>query len=340
VLGGRVKCREEMELSLDSIGNQNDHLFAVRLMQHLVVPTFVLDAQGDVIIWNKACENLTGIKAEEVLGTKNHWQAFYETPRACLADILVEGRIDDLDGLYTTYSDAGTRHQGLRAENWCVMPRALKRLYLAINSGPIYDDDGVLIAVVETLRDMTEQKQAENALKSLAHKDGLTGLANRRSFDISLEADLLHAKREQAPLALLFCDIDHFKPYNDIYGHQKGDQCLKSVASVIAEGAQRPTDLVARYGGEEFAIILPGIDYVGAVQVAKRICACVFELNERHKGSPLSDRVTLSIGVACGVPDEHHTENSLIEAADKALYSAKKGGRNQVVSVPWGNDTP
>ncbi|OEJ64605.1 sensor domain-containing diguanylate cyclase [Magnetovibrio blakemorei] len=310
---------------------QDDHLFAVRLMEHLVVPTFVLNSNGDVIIWNKACERLTGVSAEEVLHTKNHWCAFYDKPRACLADILVHGRADEMEGLYTSYSAPGDSHQGLRAENWCVMPKAAKRLYLAINSGPIYNDTGELIAVVETLRDMTEQKQAENALQSLAHKDGLTGIANRRSFDMALEADLLHAKRERAPLALLLGDIDHFKLYNDLYGHQKGDRCLKLVAKAIAAEVKRPSDLAARYGGEEFAVILPGIDAAGALRVAESIRTAVFALNERHKGSETSDRVTLSIGLVCLVPDDVMSEADLIERADKALYTAKESGRNQVV---------
>ncbi|MEG3617386.1 diguanylate cyclase [Magnetovibrio sp. PR-2] len=314
----------------------NDHQFSVRLMQHLVVPTFVLDADGKVIIWNKACEALTGIDAEDVLGTKEHWRAFYEEPRACLADVLVEDKVEDLDGLYVEHSNPGERHQGLRAENWCNMPKASKRLYLAINSGPIYDDDGKLIAVVETLRDMTEQKQAENALKSLAHKDGLTGLANRRTFDMTLEADLLHAKREGTSLALLLCDIDHFKPYNDIYGHQRGDKCLKQVANAIAEEVKRPTDLAARYGGEEFAVILPGIDVEGVVRVAERIRAGVFELNERHKGNEKDGRVTLSIGTVCLKPSEEVTEAAIIDMADEALYAAKECGRNQVVSADPG----
>ncbi|MBL4614683.1 MAG: diguanylate cyclase [Magnetovibrio sp.] len=300
-------------------------------MQHLIVPTFVLNANGNVIIWNNACERLTGVMAQDVLGTKNHWRAFYEEPRACLADILVEGRTESLDGLYTSFSEPGAVHTGLRAENWCVMPKASKRLYLAINSGPIYDDDGKLIAVVETLRDMTEQKQAENALKSLAHKDGLTDLANRRSFDMALEADLLYAVREQTPIALLLCDIDHFKPYNDIYGHQKGDECLRRVAQAIGTGAKRPTDLAARYGGEEFAVILPGIDAAGAARVAERIRCAVFDLDEPHKGSTTSERVTLSIGVTWVVPTDDLQAKHLIEHADKALYEAKHCGRNQVI---------
>lgn len=320
-------------MSAKPLEAQDEHLFAIRLMQHLIVPTFVLNAMGDVIIWNKACEELTGLAADEVIGTKNHWQAFYESPRACLADIIVQDRTEELSALYTAHSEPGEIHQALRAENWCVMPKASKRLYLAINSGPIYDDHGNLIAVVETLRDMTQQKQAENALKSLAHKDGLTDLANRRSFDMTLEAELLRAQHEQTPIALLLCDIDHFKPYNDLYGHQHGDECLIKVAAVIGEGAKRPTDLAARYGGEEFAVILPGVDQEGALQVAQRICDNVVALNEPHKGSTTAPHITLSIGVEWTVPNADATAKHLIENADQALYQAKHEGRNQVIGI-------
>ena len=147
-----------------------------------------------------------------------------------------------------------------------MMPQLGNHLYLAIDAGPIHDDDGNLIAVVETLRDMTEQKRAEMALKTLAAKDGLTGLANRRSFDQAMEMEWSRAQRSGKPLALLFADVDHFKLFNDHHGHQSGDECLRAVAAVIGRSAIRPTDLAARYGGEEFAIIMPDTDMAARVQ--------------------------------------------------------------------------
>src|SRR5665213_3209219 len=108
------------------------------------------------------------------------------------------------------------------------MPRLGNQLYLAIDAGPIHDEDGKLIAVVETLRDMTDQKRAEAALKTLAASDGLTGLANRRSFDQALAMEWSRAERTKKPLSLLFADVDHFKLYNDLHGHQKGDECLRA----------------------------------------------------------------------------------------------------------------
>ncbi|TAN55339.1 MAG: diguanylate cyclase [Magnetospirillum sp.] len=300
-------------------------------MQHLVVPTFVLDAERRVIIWNKACERLTGIAASEVLGTSDHWQAFYEQPRHCLADILALGKTEELDALYVAHSEPGESTHGLKAENWCVMPRVKKRLYLAVDAGPIFDEDGTLLAVVETLRDNTEQKLAQMALHSLAVKDGLTGLANRRSFDERLEADWLHATREQTPLSLLLVDVDHFKLYNDTYGHQKGDSCLKAVAAVLDTHVFRPADLAARYGGEEFAVIMPTTDLDGALRVADRIREAVMELHLPHSASQSADWVTLSIGAASAVPTIDQSPADLITAADAALYRAKHAGRNRVL---------
>lgn len=326
-----IGAKGRLGLLKNDQNGSNAHLFAIRLMQHLVVPTFVLDPDGCVIIWNKACERLTGIRSEDVVGTREHWHAFYEEPRDCLADFLVKGRtVDGLDTLYSTHSIQQDIYHGIRAENWCVMPGAAKRLYLAINAGPIFDEEGKLIAVVETLRDMTEQKKAEEALQSLAHKDGLTNLANRRSFDISLEADIMYAQREKVPLSLLLCDVDHFKLYNDTYGHQSGDECLKAVAGAIGKQAFRPSDLAARYGGEEFAIILPTSDVDGAMRVAQRIRESVYDLNKPHETSETADRITISVGVVSLIPDDDTSPTMLIEKADKALYAAKETGRNRV----------
>ncbi len=314
-------------------GSDSMHTFAVRLMQHLVVPTFVLDAERRVTIWNHACERLTGVSASDIIGTSNHWQAFYEEKRYCLADILVLDRTEELDHLYPAHTLPGEFGLGLRAENWCVMPRKSERHYLAIDAGPIYDENGQLIAVVETLRDMTDKKLAEMALQNLATKDGLTGIANRRSLDETMHLEWARGQRSQAPLSFLLADVDHFKRYNDNYGHQQGDDCLRNVASAINGSLFRTADLVARYGGEEFAIIMPGTDLAGAHAVAERVCQMVQELQLPHAFSDTANCVTLSIGVATQIPSSESSPEKLIAAADGALYRAKAGGRNQAVSA-------
>jgi diguanylate cyclase (GGDEF)-like protein/PAS domain S-box-containing protein len=306
--------------------------YAVRLMEHLVVPTFVLSPKRQVVIWNRACERLTGVAASEVVGTTEHWRAFYEKQRYCLADVVALKRPDKLASLYSehTIPDDGL---GFSAKNWCVMPRLGNQLFLAIDAGPIHDESGKLIAVVETLRDMTDQKRAETALKTLAASDGLTGLANRRSFDQTLAMEWSRAQRTKKPLSLLFADVDHFKLYNDLHGHQKGDECLRAVASVIGENALRPADLSARYGGEEFATIMPETDQKGARKVAERLRSVLAELRLHHGAASAGPLVTLSIGIATMVPSEEVCPDLLLTQADQALYAAKHSGRNCVVSA-------
>lgn len=147
---------------------ENGTAFAITLMEHLVVPTFVLDAEGRVLIWNRACERLSGIKASEILGTNEHWRAFYDAPRPCLADLVAADDWAVIDKLYTTHDDPGTPAFGVHAENWCVMPRLGRRLYLAVDAGPVFDESGRMIAVVETLRDVTDKKLAQTRIQEQA----------------------------------------------------------------------------------------------------------------------------------------------------------------------------
>lgn len=305
--------------------------FAVNLMQHLVVPTFVLDAECHVLIWNKACERLTGVRASEVVGTREHWRAFYESARPCLADLVAQGRMDEVDALYVAHDDPAGLAFGVHAENWCVMPCLGTRLYLAIDAGPIYNDEGQLLAVVETLRDMTDHHKAQAALEQLARRDGLTGVANRRSFDEKLSNAWKHERRDTKSLSLLMIDVDHFKRYNDTYGHQAGDHCLQHIAAALEQVVHRPGDMVARYGGEEFAVILSATDVEGASVVAQRILQRVAELALPHSSSEYA-RVTLSIGIATSLLQPGMSREALIAAADKALYQAKHGGRNRFVA--------
>jgi diguanylate cyclase (GGDEF)-like protein len=312
---------------------ESDHSFAVSLMQDLVVPTFVLGADSRVIIWNRACERLTGVRAAEVVGTTDHWRAFYDEPRPCVADLIAQRRIDEIGALYAVSDHAENSAHGVHAENWCVMPQLGNEHYLAIDAGPIYDEAGQLIAVVETLRDMTDHKRAQIALENLAARDGLTGVANRRSFDEKLAHEWLRGCRDEAPLSLAMIDVDHFKLYNDTYGHQKGDECLRRVAEAANGVIFRPGDMVARYGGEEFAIVLPATDIDGALIVADRVRETIAGMGIPHAGND-NGVLTLSIGVASTVPERDADQAALIAAADAALYRAKRNGRNRVVTEP------
>ena len=308
---------------------QGDHGFAISLMEHLVVPTFVIDAKSRVMIWNKACERLTGVRAEDVVGTSEHWHGFYSERRPCLADLVLGQRYSEISTLYANGGNYALSDFGVSAENWCVMPKVGRRLYLAIDAGPIYDVSGQLIAVVETLRDITQQKQAQIDLESLAARDGLTGLANRRSFDSKLAEETKRAARDRLPLSLLMIDIDCFKAYNDTYGHQKGDECLRTVAQAIAESLGRVSDCSARYGGEEFAVIMPNTPLSGAMLVAEHVRRAIEKLGVPHANSVASNHVTLSIGGVSALIADPCPER-LIAAADAGLYRAKREGRNRI----------
>lgn len=178
------------------------------------------------------------------------------------------------------------------------------------------------------LRD--ELTAANLSLENLAHADGLTGLANRRQFDLFLQQSLLEAAEQAAPLSLILMDIDYFKRYNDTYGHVAGDACLKAVASALKGLSLRHTDKVARYGGEEFAIILPGATALDALNIANAAVTAVSACNIPHNSSSIAAHVTLSAGCATFTAGtEPPDPQALIEQADEALYLAKHSGRNQ-----------
>ncbi|MCE7028360.1 diguanylate cyclase [Jiella avicenniae] len=302
--------------------------FAVRLMEHLVVPTFVLDRTGRVIIWNKSCERLTGIPASDVIGTKRHWTGFYTEKRPCLADLVIAHGASQIPSLYSVDCSPDPDREVFSAENWCHLPIAGGLRYLAIDAGPIHDEDGNLIAVVETLRDITIQKEAQDKLEVLARQDSLTGIPNRRLFDEYLEGEWRIATATDRPLALLMIDIDHFKAYNDTLGHLAGDHCLKRIAELISAQTRRECDVCARYGGEEFAVILPHTDLSGAVAVARRIVRAVDLARIRNPGMGPDCRLTMSIGAsAYDAENRLATLDELLGSADAALYAAKQSGR-------------
>lgn len=167
-------------------------------------------------------------------------------------------------------------------------------------------------------------------LDEVAQRDGLTGLYNRRRFDEHLAHVWQHGVREHRPVTLLFVDIDQFKAFNDRYGHQAGDEAMKAVATVLAQFARRPFDLVARYGGEEFAIVLHDTTQAHAVQVAEQLLEAVRGLGIPHQDSSAAMVLTVSVGVACVQPAARRSTAGLLQLADQALYAAKDAGRNRM----------
>ena len=179
-----------------------------------------------------------------------------------------------------------------------------------------------------------ELECANKELRRLANLDGLTLLANRRRFDEYLQQEWLRLAREGNQLSLIMCDIDHFKAYNDTYGHQIGDECLKQVAAALKHASRRPADLAARYGGEEFSLILPNTDIAGMQYLARSLQQAIHELAIEHAQSSVSPYVTLSIGMSNTIPQHERRAEELVEAADQALYEAKAAGRNRIVCKP------
>lgn len=189
----------------------------------------------------------------------------------------------------------------------------------------------IITIVIKKIGAMETMILATNRqLELQASQDGLTGLSNRRQFNKTMETDWRNCSRGKSPLSLIMLDIDHFKQYNDSFGHVKGDDALRQISTILEYAASRQTDLAARYGGEEFVLILPSTPLKDAQGIAEKIRTSIEALNIRH--IPSFDRITASIGVASTIPSTADSYLSLIEAADKSLYQAKYNGRNQVIT--------
>ncbi len=246
-------------------GSLRELSFASDVVHQLVVPTFVLDAQGRVLVWNRACEALTGMSGSEVIGTRDHWRAFYGTERPCLADLVLEGRLGDLDRYYPVSRQSADVLRGIHTENWCVMPLRGSHLYLEIDASPIHDDAGNLIAVVETLRDMTLRQRAESRLQSM--------------FDSSpdpvwiIEGGHFVECNEAAVLALRYADKQHFlnahpsqlSPPVQPDGENSYDKAERMMAMALAKGLHRFEWVHTRADGTNFMaeVTLSMIDLAG-----------------------------------------------------------------------------
>jgi diguanylate cyclase (GGDEF)-like protein/PAS domain S-box-containing protein len=203
----------------------------------------------------------------------------------------------------------------------------------------VRNENGEVDSLIGFMFDISERKKTEQKLialqkelEALSFKDGLTGIANRRMFDLSLDTEWASARRSNQPLSLVVLDIDFFKQYNDLYGHIQGDKCLTKVAQTLNLAATRPRDIVARFGGEEFVLLLPETDESAAKKVAERCHRLIEKLNIPHKKSDISQFVTASIGVGTINSPAEMKPQSFIQAVDKLLYAAKQNGRNRIES--------
>ena len=259
-------------------------------------------------------------------------QAVEEAVRACPDLILLDALLPDIDGFEVCRQLKAEERTtdipvifltGLDAKEQ--QKRALELGAIDFISKPID-----LTILTLRVRNHLELKLYRDFLENLTLLDSLTGIHNRRAFDEILAREWRRGRRSGAPLSLLIADVDCFKRYNDLYGHPKGDACLRQVAEILAQTVHRPTDTVARYGGEEFAIILPETDRAGAMRLAEQLRERIeAEAIPHDEGGP-GKCVTISIGVAALIPDEVTKPPQLVQLADERLYFAKDAGRNRV----------
>jgi diguanylate cyclase (GGDEF)-like protein/PAS domain S-box-containing protein len=314
------------------------------LMDHSSDVVILTDLEGQRLYVSPAVREVTGYAVSQFLPMT--WRDYVheadleevggqiEEARAARGSRVLTFRVKHASGT-EVWVEANMRH--FRDRTFVLM-QSEKESGIQRNCGPAGDEGFVI-----TMRDVTARRRAEleleranTELASLARKDSLTGLANRRCFDEVLQTAWGEALAGGWPLAVLMIDVDHFKQFNDCYGHQRGDLCLRDVAVAIISGLFHPDDLAARYGGEEFAVILPRTSTDNAAQVAERIRRAVHDLHRPHVASPLG-HLTISVGVAAAWPVRHGDPLSLVRAADEALYTSKHEGRNRttLLDVSW-----
>lgn len=234
-----------------------------------------------------------------------------------------------------TQSRAGTDHEA----DYRALTRDGGYVWIRDVVHVVRNENGEVDSLVGFMFDISERKKTEEELailqkelEELSFKDGLTGVANRRMFDAILDVEWTDARRNSRPLALIMFDIDYFKQYNDHYGHIQGDNCLKRVAQVLSSAATRSRDFLARFGGEEFVLVLPETDEKAAIKIAERCRNLLFKEQIPHEESPLSQILTVSIGVGAIVPTRQDEPLRFVEDVDKRLYLAKQHGRNCIVN--------
>jgi diguanylate cyclase (GGDEF)-like protein/PAS domain S-box-containing protein len=290
----------------------------------------VLDADARVLVWNHWMDRHSGYPAESVVG-QDFFVLFPELKGKRIDGAVRQALRDNFPSVlsqtlhkapFPLYTSAASRAAGE------LMQQAVAVTPLEVTGVPRLcliqiTDVSVAVARERLLRDQALE------LRSQTFSDGLTGIANRRHFDVAMEKEIRRAKRSGTPLSLLMIDIDYFKAYNDHYGHQQGDDCLIKVAGALAQMLQRPLDLIARYGGEEFAVILPEMDSEQSMRMAEAMRQTIVGMQLPHAQAGQGAHVTVSLGLATHTGELGDTAY-LVGAADRALYSAKRAGRNRV----------
>ncbi|NVK19145.1 MAG: EAL domain-containing protein [Methylocystaceae bacterium] len=293
------------------------------VIQGCPVPMFVIDQDHKVSHWNKACEAIIGTSSQEVVGTKDQWKPFYDHERPVLADLVLDNKLEDLTEYYSgIWAASALIEDGWEANDYFPNFKNGAK-WLHFMAAPLHDQNGQVVGAVETLQDVTHQKEYEARLEFQANHDALTGLANRTLLQDRLLQAIAHAGREKRLLSLLFIDLDNFKTVNDTLGHNVGDQLIVETAKKISK-AVRAGDTVARLGGDEFVVLLfapENEDHV--TDIVQRISSEV-ATTFHHNGQDI--HIGCSVGVAM-YPQDGQDVESLMKNADSAMYRAKAKGK-------------
>ena len=316
-----ARVRAQLHIGSTSASQQEQAERLRSIVNNMAEGLLIIEVDGRIQFTNPACDRYLGYAENALAG-------------AGIADLLsplVAQEYLDYFALHAAHPDT-THHHGTREV--AIRRRDGASVSMDLTLTPMYLRQPLYIGL---LHDITHHKQSEDALQRAAYLDPLTKIANRRHFDSFLEKEWQRSVRSGAPLSLVVLDVDHFKLYNDSLGHPAGDLCLQQVAQALQSHACRPTDLAARYGGEEFVLLFAETDAEAALPMAEAIRRHVEMLCLPHPRSATSEWITVSIGVATIFPHLLDNKEALFVAADRAMYAAKEGGRNQVRATQSGS---
>ncbi len=307
----RVRTQLQIRSKSETQEEQAERLRTI--VNNMAEGLLIIEADGRIQFTNPACDKYLGYPAHELAGKT-------------IADLLNPMVAQEYLDYFERYAAAPETAHNHGTREVIIRHRQGSSVCMDLTLTPMYLREPLFIGL---LHDITHHKLSEDALQRAAMVDPLTTIANRRHFDSFLEKEWQRAIRSGLPLSLVVMDVDHFKLYNDTLGHAAGDVCLRQVAQAIHSHALRPTDLAARYGGEEFVLLFAETDSDSAYLLAESIRAHVESLQLPHPRSPTSPWITVSIGVSTIRPGQLDNIEALFVAADRAMYAAKEGGRNQ-----------
>lgn len=301
------------------------------VLRAMHIGAIVLDEESRVVVWNSWMSRHSGHAADSVMG-QDFFTLFPDLKGKRIESAVRQALRDNFPSVlsqtlhkapFQLYTNAASRASGE------LMQQAVAVTPLEVGGSARLCLIQITDVSAAVARERLLREQAIE-LRSQTFSDGLTGIANRRHFDVAIEKEVRRANRSGTPLSMLMIDIDFFKAYNDHYGHQQGDECLIRVAGALAQMLHRPLDLIARYGGEEFAVILPEMNREHSLRMAEAMRQTVEDMQVPHEKSEHAAHVTVSIGLATHTGQVSEIAD-LVGGADRALYSAKRAGRNRVL---------